>query len=165
MAAVNQAWQVLGHPQRRAEYDLSLRTPTASAASSASSSSSGGSSRTASAPSAEPAFNPLARYQNPPKFPWRFMGVMAGLGVLVVMLGVLTMGDPPPPTVDNVLHAGDCVVIEPNGDAAERLCTEPHDGTVEVFLAGEGLCPDGTEIHRDRQGLGQACIRLLSPGG
>ena len=148
MAAVNEAWRVLGDRASRREYDLTLakgpvRTPDGDV------------------PiwqSVEPRWNPLARYQNPPRFPWRLMGVMAALGTVAVLVSVATESPPPPATIDNVLVPGDCVAIEPNGDAAERLCTGPHDGVVVVFLAGEGRCPDGSEPHRDRQGLGTACV-------
>lgn len=88
------------------------------------------------------------------------MGVLALLGVGFVVLGVVTASDPVPEVVDNLLRPGDCVAFEANGDAAERLCSEPHDGVVEVLLADGGRCPDGTEPHRDRQGLGTACVRL-----
>jgi len=108
----------------------------------------------------EPHHNPLARYQDPPRFPWRFMGGLLLVGVAFLVLGVLTAGDPVPPKVDNVLNPGDCVVIDVNGDAAERLCTQAHDGVVEILLTGgEVLCPNGSEPHRDRQGMGTACVR------
>ena len=84
MAEVNHAWEVLGNPQRRAEYDSALALGVGRA----------------SGPSAvdderlesnsprysEPAFNPLARYQTPPRLPWRFMGVLFLLGVAFVVL-------------------------------------------------------------------------------
>ena len=110
----------------------------------------------------EPAFNPLARYQDPPRFPWRFMGVMALVGIAFVMLGVFTAGDPKPHAVDNVLHAGDCVVIEANGDASERLCTDPHDGVVALFLSNGSACPADTQPHRDLLGMGIACVQMLT---
>jgi molecular chaperone DnaJ len=150
MAAINEAWRVLGDPQRRRTYDLSLAGPVSLQAA-----------REGSAPEfIEPRHNPLARYQDPPRFPWKLMGWLAAGGVVLVMLGVLTAGDPVPPKVDNVLNPGDCVIIEANGDAAERLCTDPHDATVEVLLTLNERCPEGTEPHRDRQGLGTACLRV-----
>jgi molecular chaperone DnaJ len=80
------------------------------------------------------------------------------VGALFVIIGVATIGDPKPPAVDNVLRPGDCVAFEPNGDAAERLCSEPHDGTMVLMVSIAVQCPEGTEAHRDRQGMGVACI-------
>ena len=88
------------------------------------------------------------------------MAWMAAGGVALVVLGVLTAGDPAPPKVDNLLKPGDCVIIEANGDAAERLCTDPHDATVVVLLPFDERCPEGTEPHRDRQGMGTACLHV-----
>jgi len=145
MARVNEAWQVLGHPERRRQYDLSLSVAVAAPP---------------QRPTARPEPPPVPTVLPPARFPWKFMGVLALLGVAFVVLGVVTASDPKPEVVDNLLRPGDCVAFEANGDAAERLCSEPHDGVVEVLLADGGRCPEGTEPHRDRQGLGTACVRL-----
>lgn len=155
MAEINRAWQTLGDPERRRQYDLGLRTPTTSGAPSA-----GRPSPEPPPVYQEPRFNPLARYQDPPRFPWRLMGVLALLGVVLVIVGTVTASDPASPTVDNVLRSGDCVSIEANGDAAERVCTGPHDGVVEQLVPFGSPCPSGTEPHRDQQGMGTACVRL-----
>jgi hypothetical protein len=158
MAALNEAWSVLGDPRRRSEYDRSIgdgaqRTVPPSGSSTASS--------TEPAPSwREPRFNPLRRYQDPPRFPWRPMLVVAGVGALLVLLSAVTESDPPPPVVDNLLVPGECVRFEPNGDAAESLCDGTNDGTVVSIVATAGECPPDTEPHRDRQGLGIACVRV-----
>ncbi len=152
MAAINEAWRVVGDPQRRRTYDQSLPRPAGAWAA-----------RERDVPAqefVEPRHNPLARYQDPPRFPWRLMVWLALGGVALVVLGVFTAGNPTPARVDNVLDPGDCVIIEANGDAAERLCTDPHDATVAVLLTPEARCPDGTEPHRDRQGMGTACLVL-----
>jgi len=152
MAAINEAWRVVGDPQRRRMYDLSLASPVAPWAAR---------DNDPIAPDfIEPRHNPLAGYQDPPRFPWRLMAWLAAGGVVLVLLGVLTACDPVPAKVDNVLDPGDCVVIEANGDAAERLCTDPHDATVKVLLTLNERCPAGTEPHRDRQGLGTACLLI-----
>ena len=153
MAAVNEAWRVLGDQKRRQVYDASLGSAAAGRVMRES--------RPAASEFIEPRHNPLARYQDPPRFPWRLMAWLAAGGAAFVVLGVLTASDPVPPKVDNVLNPGDCAVIEANGDAAERLCTEPHDATVQVLVAANERCPDGTEPHRDRQGMGTACLVLI----
>ena len=150
MSAINEAWSVLGNPARRREYDLTLTGPVVAPSDQ----------RSGPGP-VEPRLNPLARYQDPPRFPWRLMGIMGLVGVAFVLLGVATASEPTPPVVDNVLRPGDCVVIGPNGDAAEVLCTEPHDGTLVVLVSVGERCPDGAAAHRDRQGMGIACLRLL----
>ncbi len=151
MSAINEAWRVLGDPSRRRAYDLALPRSTADAPRPT---------EVRTPEFVEPRHNPLARYQDPPRFPWRLMAWLAAGGIALVVLGVLTAGDPRPPTVDNVLNPGDCVIIEANGDAAERLCAGPHDATVAVLLTLNELCPVGTEPHRDRQGMGTACLLL-----
>jgi hypothetical protein len=50
------------------------------------------------------------------------------------------------------------VTLQANGDVAEVNCTETHDGIVDVVVGFEELCPAGDEPHRDRQGMGMACI-------
>ena len=145
MAQINEAWRVLGEPSRRREYDLTVASR-AVATDDDVAVAAGSDARAATF--REPHHNPLARYQDPPRFPWWFMGGLLLVGVAFVVLGVLTAGDPVPPKVDNVLNA------------AERLCTQAHDGVVEILLTGgEVLCPNGSEPHRDRQGMGTACVR------
>jgi molecular chaperone DnaJ len=52
------------------------------------------------------------------------------------------------------------VTIEPNGDAREVLCTDDPavDLKVEAFVPFSDSCPGGTVAHRDRQGMGVACV-------
>ena len=82
------------------------------------------------------------------------------LGTVAVVIDVATAPAPSPAKIDNLLAVGDCVAIEPNGDVAERRCTDQHDGVVVEFLTADGPCPQGSEPHRDRQGLGIACVAL-----
>lgn len=60
---------------------------------------------------------------------------------------------------DGILRNGDCVQIEPNTDAREIACTGVDDLVVRAFVPFDGTCPGHTEAHRDRQGMGVACIQ------
>lgn len=147
MAAINEAWQVLSDPARRAVYDAGLRRPDAHAPE-----------ETGAAASVAPRPDLAAHFSDPPRFPWRFVVIASLLGAVVVVALAALVDPPQPAPPDNLLMAGSCVVIEPNGDAAETSCTGPYDGVVEALVPFDGTCPFGTEPHRDRQGMGVACV-------
>jgi molecular chaperone DnaJ len=155
MAEINTAWWVLRDGERRRAYDDSLRPQRAASSSAATTYPTGP--RPVYSPG--PAHNPLARYQDPPRFPWKLMAVMASVGIGVVLLGVIIYHPSAPMPPDNLLGQGSCVVVQSNDDAAEVNCTDPHDGVVQVLVSFGGTCPQGSEPHRDRQGMGVACIR------
>lgn len=156
MAAVNEAYRVLGDLGRRAVYDASRRASTSAVGPT------GATYRAEAAPSmGRPA--PLA----PARIPWRLMAIMFGGGaaVVLVLAALARPAETPPP--DNLIGAGSCVVVEANNDAREVAC--PTDdavvGAVRVvrtLVASATECPAGTAAHRDRQGRGIAC---LEPAG
>lgn len=101
----------------------------------------------------------------PARFPWRGMLFVATVGIVgVVVLAQFTEpGEPAGP--DGILRVGDCVTIEVNGDAREVLCTgdATTDLRVDAFVAFDASCPAVSEPHRDRQGMGVACV-IRPPG-
>ena len=150
MAAINEAYRVLGDPGRRAAYDAQMRDLDP---------------RPTSAPAAETVrVTPRAVTDLPPaRFPWKLAAVMAAVGATVVLVGAALYepGSDPPP--DNVLEPGSCVMIEANRDAREVNCTGSEDELVVASLVAiDEPCPDGLAAYRDRQGLGMACVR--TPG-
>lgn len=159
MAAINEAYRVLGEPGRRALYDRSLGAPTSESA--APSAAGFGSDR-----SGDERFDDRVRSSHlspagPARVPWKLMLVTALLGSAVVLVSA-AFDDPPstePP--DGIIRAGSCVQIEPNGDAREIACTNtPADVVVELLVPTLASCPAGMAAHRDRLGLGTACIRF-----
>ena len=86
------------------------------------------------------------------------MGVMAAIGITVVLIGAALRGPDVERPPDGVVGPGSCVVIESNDDAREVNCTGAGDLVVAVVVGFDGTCPTGTDPHRDHQGLGIACV-------
>jgi molecular chaperone DnaJ len=149
MARVNEAYYVLRDAGRRAVYDAARREDNLSAP-----------------PSPAETWRPeeTARQASsfpPPeraRFPWRWVLAFAAVGSLIVGSLSVLIERPEPPPPDNLLEVGSCVSIEANGDAREVACTDGADLVVSVLVSFDETCPYGTNAHRDRQGLGIACV-------
>jgi molecular chaperone DnaJ len=162
MSQINEAWRVLSDPGRRAVYDAQSRGSAASRASNVS-------------PNASPAAGvrttprPTVVAQavsTPARFPWRFMLVVATLGIGFVLVNAALTKQDTRDVPDNLINAGSCVNVVENGDAIEVSCGGTHDGVVDSLISFGSVCPSDTETHRDRQGMGQVCVRLIiQPAG
>lgn len=152
MAEINEAYRVLGDPGRRAVYDRSLTRPAER--------SSGVAADDVDVvieddPVRRP--NPLSP-EGPARFPWKLMLVFAVIGSVLVLVSAALADQPADEVPDGILRTDSCVAIEPNGDAREIACTGEDDIVVELLIPTEAECPVGMEPHRDRLGLGIACI-------
>lgn len=159
MAAVNEAWRVLGDADRRRRYDADL-------AAAERQSGSQGPTRTAfvtdhTAGTAGPAAT-AQRYHEPARFPWRFMVGLASVGVALVIFGVIVYDAPPPSAPDGILRHGDCVVLTANLEAVEVPCGA-HDAVVDRLIPADQTCPASTTPYRDRLGMGIACVVRSAP--
>ncbi len=155
MAQINEAYRVLGDPGRRAVYDRSL----AGGAAGPSDRSDG-----SGAPSATAVDDVVRRPtaldpSGPARVPWKLMLVAAVVGSGLVLISAALADSPADEVPDGIIRTDSCVTIEPNGDAREVACTGEDDIVVELLLPTEAECPVGLEPHRDRLGLGIACIR------
>lgn len=153
MSSINEAYRVLNDPARRAVYDASLRRGTGRGPAAAPSS-------TTSTTTSNPTMPTFPSHLGPARFPWRSVSFVAALAIvgIVVMAQFVEPAEPRGP--DGIIQIGSCVTIEPNGDAREVACTtDPAvDLVVEAFVPFSESCPGGTVAHRDRQGMGVACV-------
>jgi molecular chaperone DnaJ len=162
MAAAAGAWEVLGNPTKRRQYDLSQRSGVGAADADAWS----------STPKTSTASYTSGPYTGQPyttgglaKFPWKLMAVMATVGSVVVLIGAITASPIEPQKPDNLLQPNSCVSILANGDAAEVMCDGTQDGVVAQLIPMGSTCPVGSEAHRDRQGMGTACVVIDAASG
>ena len=154
MPAINEAYRVLNDPGRRAMYDRSL---------------SGGHANTQRPTSAPGPESETAErwtiggdvYVRPARIPWRSLLLFSSIAIvaIVVLAQFVQPTGPQPP--DGILRNGDCVQILDNGDAREIACTGIGDMIVRAFNPTfDASCPGRTVPHRDRLGMGVACIEL-----
>ncbi len=178
MALINEAYRVLSDPGRRVMYDATLRANGSAAPLSnrgpASSRLDDDAVRTGAESTdwvgAPGSLHPS--HVGPARVPWRTLlvcGVLATVGIVVVAQFTEPSG---PATPDGILRVGDCVTIDPNNDARETTCaadagTDADAGigaetaidlVVRAFIPFDATCPGRTEPHRDRQGMGIACV-------
>ena len=171
MADLNEAYRVLRDPGRRAIYDATLRDVGSAAPSSTrtawSHSTDGSTTEWFETMVPRPTGQRGAIHPSqigPARVPWRMLLLCAALGCVgVIVLSQFTEpGAPPGP--DGILHVGECVALLPNTDAREVVCRHDDadpDLVVRAFIPFGATCPGLTEPHRDRQGMGVACIDLL----
>jgi molecular chaperone DnaJ len=149
MVAINEAYRVLADPGRRAVYDRSLQAPHDDVD---------------GEPSPPPVTiddrpTPLSP-SGPARIPWRLMVAAAAVGSAVVLISSLFDDAPKVEAPDGILMPGSCVAFETNGDVREVSCTQDGEAdiVVDVLVPLDGTCPAGTVGHRDRLGLGIACV-------
>ncbi len=160
MHALNEAYRVLNDPGRRALYDTELRARAAAqpvTGPAAPVSTRRGAERVEE-PVVADGYGPSDRTYERARVPWRI--IFAGVGLTITGVVLLSLfanpGEDPPP--DGILRVGDCVEFEPDQDAREIRCTGEGDLVVRAFVTFDATCPGLTEPHRDRLGMGVACV-------
>lgn len=160
MHAVNEAYRILNDPGRRALYDTELRAldaaqPVTGPAAPVSSRRGAG---RVEQPVVPDGYEPPERPHEPARLRLRTIAAAVGLTIAgVVLLSLFANpGEDPPP--DGILRVGDCVEFEPDQDAREIRCTGQGDLVVRAFVTFDATCPGLTEPHRDRLGMGVACV-------
>ena len=137
ISAVSAAWEVLSRSDRRREYDKTLTIGFGVS-------------------DVQTASVPVQVYE-PARFPWKFVVLFILCGSLVVLILSLFSSPQPPGAPDNVLQGGSCVNIDAGEAVFEVNCDQSHIAVVEKLVPFDAVCPMDTELHRDRQGMGNAC--------
>lgn len=154
MPDINEAYRVLSDPGRRAVYDAQHRP--ANVAGSGAPPPSSAASDTFGGPDV-----PAYRYRHPDgpaRVPWRSLLFFSAIAIVIILVLAQFSKPADPAAPDGILRGGDCVEILANGDAKELACTGSGDLVVRQFIAFDRVCSNGWEPHRDRQGMGIACI-------
>lgn len=143
MAEVNEAWSLLSDPARRRTLDEVRPQPTAGT-------------RTG-ADHDTVVVGPLPRA----RIPWRLMLGIVVIGSAAVLTAHANTDSPAPGAPDQLIQSGSCVDIDDMSVAMEVSCDGPHEGVVRQLIAFDRACPQDTSSHRDRQGMGIACVDLV----
>jgi hypothetical protein len=153
MAALNEAWRVLGDPARRANYDASLR-PSAIVV--------GGASTATVRPPIR-ADEEEGRSFLAVALPWLLvLAVLGGIFLFTAYarggLGGGSGTTVPGESVDGVVGIGSCIVLDSQARAVEASCGGPHLGVTRAIVAAQAPCPLGTEGFYSLDGVRLICI-------
>ena len=155
LAAVSEAWNVLGNTTSRRLYDESLTAKSRY--------------RQALNPKKQNTVEFADEFADEPEFevplvvvrakiPWRFMLSLVAVGALLIMFLQSTASPSIPQGPDSLIQSGSCVAFDSTQAVYEVSCDGPNDGVVRQLIGFDKTCSSDTFGYRDRQGMGIACL-------
>jgi hypothetical protein len=161
MADLNRAYHVLGNAQRRAAYDRELAGARTNTSDTTTSDFGADVDDEFVPPSpGSRAVTTLLAPTGPARMPWKLMGVAAVVGSLAIVASAAFTDAPQDEPPDGILRAGSCVAVETNLDVREIDC-DAAEFVVRLMLPTGSTCPQPYATHRDRLGLGTACVEPI----
>jgi hypothetical protein len=158
MAAINEAWRVLGDPARRASYDASLSVARPAPVVPAPAGTGPG------VAGSELDGEPEGRSFWAVALPWILVLVVLG-GIFLFTAYARRGGSPDSPgstvpvsPVDGVVEVGSCVVLDSGARTFEVSCAGPHTGIVSAVVPSGAPCPLQTEGFFSADGTRLVCI-------
>ena len=159
LAAVSQAWSVLGNTTSRRLYDESLSVK----------------SKNRQAPNPKKStidenfedptddFVDEVDFEVPrvivrAKVPWRFLLSLVAVGALLILILHSSSSPSIQQGPDSLIQSGSCVAFDLTQAVYEVSCDGPHDGVVRQLIGFDRICSSDTFGYRDRQGMGIACL-------
>ena len=159
LAAVSQAWSVLGNTTSRRLYDESLSVK----------------SKNTQAPNPKKStigenFEDMAddfvdevdcevpRVIVRAKVPWRFLLSLVAVGALLILILHSSSSPSIKQGPDSLIQSGSCVAFDLTQAVYEVSCDGPNDGVVRQLIGFDRTCSSDTFGYRDRQGMGIACL-------
>ena len=161
MAAVNEAWRVLGDPDRRASYDASLDVArTAAVTSTPTVDRSPG--RVDAVDGAD-GDEPGGRSFWAVALPWMLVLIVLGAIFLFTAYARGGLGggttSTPAGRVDGVIEVDSCIALDSGARALEVPCAGPHLGVVNAIVGSGVACPLQTEGFYSLDGIHLVCIK------
>ena len=92
------------------------------------------------------------------KVPWRFMLSLVAILALVILFLHSISSPSIPQGPDSLIQSGSCVAFDSTQAVYEVSCDGPHDGVVRQLIGFDRTCSSDTFGYRDRQGMGIACL-------
>lgn len=89
------------------------------------------------------------------------MGIVAVVGSVAVLVNGGLGGAPAEQPPDGIIEPGSCVAVLDNTDVREVQCVDGARVVASLVPLGGG-CPANTDRHRDRLGLGVACLEPVA---
>jgi hypothetical protein len=153
MAAVNEAWRVLGDPARRRQYD---RTQAEAAM------------PTPSRPSRPGRAEPDEMLvDGEPDVVSKAMRGAPLVAILLVLLAIFVVSafashragtTPNPGASDGIVDVGSCVRVATGVPVEEVPCDEPHDGRAAAVVPLDLPCPEDTDYYVAPGGRARVCV-------
>lgn len=154
MPTINAAYHVLSDPGRRAVYDAEQRGRDAATSTATST-------RERYEGYADVGSQEFRRPDLPARIPWRSLLFFSAVAIIAIVVMAQFVEPSEPAAPDGILRNGDCVEILDNNDAREIPCQGAGDLVVRQFIAFDRTCSSGWQPHRDRQGMGIACVEQV----
>jgi hypothetical protein len=153
MAALNEAWRVLGDPTRRRQYDQAQAGPVRVARPASPPTASTNRPAAASDHGADPVTHVV---RGAPLLAMLF--VLLAIFVITAFAARSARDEPETRGSDGIVEIGSCLALATGQPVVEVPCAEPHDGRAAAIIPLDLSCPVDTEYYVAPGGSARVCV-------